>query len=270
MILKKIEKKLRNLYKKHKDIFLLGGILEYIRILSLNKKFKSAVLKYFIIPEIKEILNKNFKEQKKEIKAFLKEAISARCMVNEFSKWRSGDYDVILLYCLIRLMKPETVVETGISSGRSSTAILEALQMNEEGKLYSVDFPKIYNGERPGKHVTINGEEKFQAFVPDDEEAPGWLVSDNLKNRWQMILGNSREELPKLTENLRKIDIFYHDSDHTYETMMFEFETVWNKIPKNGFLLADDISENNAFKDFTSEVNPSFSYIYNGLGLIKK
>ena len=51
--------------------------------------------------------------------------------------------------------------------------------------------------------------------------------------------------------------MFLHDSLHTYKNMLFEYNTSWPFIKKNGFLISDDVSENNAFLDFYSIVNGS-------------
>ena len=48
----------------------------------------------------------------------------------------------LLLYVLVRLLNPDTVIETGVAGGASSTAILQALQDNRHGgKLFSIDRP---------------------------------------------------------------------------------------------------------------------------------
>ena len=39
--------------------------------------------------------------------------------------------------------------------------------------------------------------------------------------------------------------------------MLFEYYTSWPFIKKNGFLISDDVSENNAFLDFYSVANGS-------------
>ena len=39
--------------------------------------------------------------------------------------------------------------------------------------------------------------------------------------------------------------------------MLFEYNITWPFIKKNGFLISDDILENNAFLDFYSTVNGS-------------
>ena len=46
-----------------------------------------------------------------------------------------------LLYFLVRLKKPNTIIETGVAAGFSSLSILKAIDFNKKGKLYSSDFP---------------------------------------------------------------------------------------------------------------------------------
>ena len=47
----------------------------------------------------------------------------------------------IPLYFLIRELKPEKIIETGVHRGVSSLFILQALEDNEKGELYSIDLP---------------------------------------------------------------------------------------------------------------------------------
>jgi len=46
-----------------------------------------------------------------------------------------------LLYALVRVFQPEVVVETGVGPGGSSAFILNALERNGFGHLYSIDLP---------------------------------------------------------------------------------------------------------------------------------
>ena len=75
-----------------------------------------------------------------------------------------------------------------------------------------------------------------------------------LRDRWTLILGKVEEKLPKLLEELGNIDVFYHDSLHTYEHMMFEYKLAWRKLNKGGLLISDNMDLNNAFKDFCKDV----------------
>lgn len=131
-----------------------------------------------------------------------------------------------LLYILVRILKPEIVVETGVASGKSSAFILQALYENKDGFLYSVDLPMHFGDE----NLPYEG---FNAFLPNGKES-GWLIPDYLKQLWNLKVGKSREKLPGLLDELGKIDVFLHDSAHIYETMFWEYETVWPHINRGG------------------------------------
>lgn len=62
-------------------------------------------------------------------------------------------------------------------------------------------------------------------------------------------------------KNLRQIDIFLHDSDHSYQNMKFEFEEAWPFIKDEGILLSDNIDGNKAFPEFSNKVKgKTFNY----------
>lgn len=155
------------------------------------------------------------------------------------------------LYVICRLLQPRIVVETGVCWGFSSAFILYALEKNKLGNLYSIDLP-----HQPGQEI------------PEGRNC-GWLVPRELMSRWELIIGSSKDRLPILLQKLNQIDIFYHDSHHSYENMLFEFDTVWNFIKPTGLLLSDDITENKAFDYFCNLKNCSNSKLFK-LGIIKK
>lgn len=142
-----------------------------------------------------------------------------------------------LLYVICRLIKPEVVVETGVKDGYSSSFILFALEMNKKGRLYSIDLPNT-----PGQELK-------------DGMHTGWLVPEEFKYRWNLVRGSSQEKLPILLRELQKIDLFFHDSEHSYENMMFEFNRAWEYLKPGGYLLSDDITENKSFFDFVQDRN---------------
>ena len=143
------------------------------------------------------------------------------------------DEEVDLLYGCVRSTCPAVVVETGVGAGVSSTFILEAMDENNHGRLYSIDF------------------------YPQTEKC-GWVVPQRLKSRWQLIRGRSVDHLPALLEQLGKIDLFLHDSDHSYTNMLAEFRMAWPYLKSGGLLLAHDVGRNAALFDFLTEVNHSF------------
>jgi len=136
------------------------------------------------------------------------------------------------LYLLVRLTKPDRVIETGVSVGVSSAHILSALEDNNKGELHSIDLP------------------------PDNLPAGkkcGWAVPESLRSRWNLHIGDAKNLLEPLLDSLQEIDFFIHDSLHTYDHMMWEFRTAWKYLSQQGLLLAHDVGRNKAFSDFMKE-----------------
>ena len=163
------------------------------------------------------------------------------------------------LYAICRWFNPGVVVETGVHYGASTSFILSALNDNQAGHLYSIDAPnRVYNSSK-GKHSDL---------LPDGCET-GFVVPQFLKSRWTLIPGTSYEKLAELLDKVGNIDIFFHDSEHTYETMLFEFKEAWPKLKPGGLLIADDVLWNKAFIDFCSSVECNYN-IQRGKGFAYK
>jgi len=166
-----------------------------------------------------------------------------------------------LLYILIRAIKPETIVETGVFDGISSTFILKALSKNNQGQLISVDLPA---------RKVIPGSTDFMPFpVLPLHYTPGWLVPDALRRRWKLHIIKEGDELKNIVKNIKSIDIFLHDSLHTPDHMLWEMTTIWPKLKKGGLLLVDDVFCNCAFEKFSRNVKKEKVIKY-GLGAIRK
>jgi predicted O-methyltransferase YrrM len=149
------------------------------------------------------------------------------------------------LYVFCRITRPDVVVETGVHYGSSSAFILQALHDNHSGRLYSIDLPDA-------KYVRDDGMPQHDAINPANI---GYSVPTELRDRWTLIRGDAKEKLPELLASLGSVDIFHHDSAHTYDHMHFEYETAWPKIRTGGALMSDDITWSNAFLDFCHEKN---------------
>lgn len=161
------------------------------------------------------------------------------------------------LYTITRILKPKVIVETGVNEGYSSQAILSALNSNNFGRLYSIDLPNVINAH-DGKSYNLNGQEV------------GYNVPSHLRKRWELRLGDSKVLLDPLLNELGEIDIFIHDSLHTYDHMLYEYLTAWPFINKKGLLISHDIQMNPAFKKFCSR-NRKIFYIFSyNIGIAKK
>ena len=138
-----------------------------------------------------------------------------------------------LLFFLCKFLKPEIVVETGVANGFSSSYILIALSSLKNAKLISID----------------------DLFLPwHTKEKIGAAIPNHLKNRQELIVGEATMELKKLFKTTNSIDIFIHDSMHTYKNMINEFHIAWPHIKNGGFLVSDDVSLNGAFLEFADKV----------------
>ena len=84
------------------------------------------------------------------------------------------------------------------------------------------------------------------------------------------MLGDSRLVLPGLLSQLGQVDVFIHDSSHTYEDMKFEFETSYPHIRSGGLLLSDDADFNAAFPECAKTFRPKSARIIRNLGIMKK
>jgi hypothetical protein len=132
-------------------------------------------------------------------------------------------------WCLVRHLRPDRVVETGVARGVLSRVIMAAMDRNGRGHLWSIDLPPVIGEWRA--HV--------EAAHPNRQRA-----------RWTFIRGASSRRLPKLLASLGGIQLFIHDSLHTEQNMLFEFEAAWSKLEPGCALLADDIQESAAFASF--------------------
>jgi predicted O-methyltransferase YrrM len=169
------------------------------------------------------------------------------------SKITSADFyakKVVLQYALVRALKPAVVLETGVASGVSTAYFLLALKKNGCGALDSIELGDT-------------------AFLPPGR-SPGWVVPDWLRAPWKMHIGDSRELLAPLAQKLAPLDIFIHDSLHTYDHMTLEFEQAFPYLKPGGILIADDALWNPAFNEFSERIHAPAARAIRGVGILRK
>ena len=166
-----------------------------------------------------------------------------------YNTGRLGYEEGVRLYALVRKLRPRVAVETGVCNGFSTAFVLLALQRNDTGELHSIDLPEVVGADyEPGTFW----EGKQGAAIPPGKE-PGWMIPAELQERWHLTVGRSQEELPPLLERLGTIDLFVHDSEHSYECMDFEFRAAWPALREGGALVADDWNWNDAFAELARD-----------------
>jgi len=134
------------------------------------------------------------------------------------------------LWCLVRHLQPQHVIETGVAHGVSSRCLLEALERNGAGRLWSIDLPPL--------------------TIPERHREIGVAVPEDRRGRWTYLEGSSRKRLPELLHKLGEVQLFWHDSWHSTRNTRWELECAWRALAPGGVVGADDIDHNWGFELF--------------------
>jgi predicted O-methyltransferase YrrM len=148
-----------------------------------------------------------------------------------------------LLYLAVRALRPQIFVETGVQNGMSSAFILLGMEHNGFGTLCSVDLPPVE------ARILEQGTNP----LPKDK-APGWIIPDYLRPHHELNLGAAEQLLPALFGRRGTIDVFLHDSDHSYSHIAFEMGLAWRYLKPSGWIMVDNIEQNDAYADFARGV----------------
>ncbi len=142
-----------------------------------------------------------------------------------------GALDCATLYGLTRWLRPAVVVESGGFIGMSSAFILKALadEKRTTATLYSIELSEDCD---QGALIPDELRSASGGFMPVHGK-----VEDFLK----------RDQLPSL------IDMFLHDSSHSYRHMLWEFRQLWPRLRDGGLLVSHDVQMNAAFPEFVAK-----------------
>ena len=131
-------------------------------------------------------------------------------------------------YALVRATQPDQVVETGTHLGLGSCAIAAALLRNGHGSLTTIDV---------------------------DPEA-GYLIGEPWASVIQRRIGNSID----LLAELRDVDMFLHDSLHTYDHETRELAAVEPNLHAKAILLSDNAHESSALSDWAERTGRHYLF----------
>jgi predicted O-methyltransferase YrrM len=142
-----------------------------------------------------------------------------------------GALDCATLYGLTRWLRPAAIVESGGYIGMSSAFILKALADEKltAATLYSIELsPECEQG----------------ALIPDELRS-GSGVFVPMRGKVEDFL--KRNAFPS------SIDMFLHDSSHSYRHMLWEFRQFWPRLRDGGLLVSHDVQMNAAFSEFIAK-----------------
>ncbi|MGI8608093.1 MAG: class I SAM-dependent methyltransferase [Candidatus Dormibacteria bacterium] len=135
----------------------------------------------------------------------------------------------LMLYCMARSKRPQVVVETGVAMGYSTSVLLAALSRNGSGDLYSTDVSADVGQ------------------VLSEQEQAGWHF-------WLLDRSNPAASLAGYLAKLGQIDLFLHDSMHTYEWQALECRLALAKMRTGAILASDDVDDSYGYMDICNEI----------------
>ncbi len=130
-----------------------------------------------------------------------------------------------LLYGIVRAGAPDHIWETGVANGVSSLIILKALERNGSGTLHSTDIASDV-----GALVHPEEREAWDLHVIDRTRAAGSLL--------------------EYARRLPPLDLFIHDSLHTFRWQTTELGMAAERLRPGGLMASDDVDASYAFADF--------------------
>lgn len=167
---------------------------------------------------------------------------AARTRAESTSMRFGGGGNLDLVYDLSEEVGATRVVETGVAFGWSSLAIL--LSINPRGgHLWSTDMPYPY----------LDGSDHVGVAVPE-----------HLRHAWTLLRGPDREQLPVALEAAGMIDLAHYDSDKSYDQALWAYRRLFEVLRPGGVLVADDIGDHLAFRDFAVSLHRRPTVIQDG------
>jgi hypothetical protein len=121
-------------------------------------------------------------------------------------------------YALVRATQPDQVVETGTHLGLGSCVIAAALLRNGHGRLTTIDI---------------------------DPEA-GYLIAEP----WAGVIDRRTGSSVDLLATVRDVDMFLHDSLHTYDYEATELKAVEPNLRPGAIILSDNAHDSAALSDW--------------------
>lgn len=136
----------------------------------------------------------------------------------------SADASTTLAGLLSRLVEERgfvRVVEVGVGRGATTAAMLRAMDRAGAGHLWSIELPSLR-----------------RRWIDE----VGSLVPAELRERWTLMLGPSRRELPKLLDRLDDVDLFVHDGVHAFHSQYGDCRTAFAHLSPGGVMIVDDVN----------------------------
>ena len=149
-----------------------------------------------------------------------------------------------MVYLICMKVRPQKVVETGVEKGGTSSMILQALDRNDSGRLWSIDIGSTFWYK--GKPVSSIGP----------------LVENHTKSRWKLVKGDAQEVMGDVLAETGYIDVFCAGQGHTYEVQKHEGGHGWPRLRSGGIFVLDraDWNDNRYLGEFMAEYSDGVAW----------
>ena len=155
-----------------------------------------------------------------------------------FKKSKKSAANINLLFSILKNnTSMKKVLETGVSYGYSSYAILKSIKERNNSILYSIDMP----------YVELSNFNYVGSVVPK-----------RFRSKWNLIISPDLYGIKKINSQNLKFDLIHYDSDKSYYGRYKSYLKLHKMLKKGGFFVSDDIGDNHAFKDFVTNKKISF------------
>lgn len=265
---------LRKVFNKSKKLWLrfISDKINIIRMKNLN-----VALLNFIIKAYYEIKNQNFSENEKEyikkIEIIRYKYLNSKKSI-DYKDFGAGSPNsdasenilvknklihnickasipfkkAILLFKVVRNLKPNNCLELGTCLGISSSYISSALQLNQKGFLFTIEGDP---------QLAALSEKNFQEL--------------NLKNI-KVFAGRFQDILDEVLKKHNPIDFVFIDGHHTEKATLKYFNIIFPYLSDRSILIFDDIKWSNgmnrAWKRIKTNQKVNFSIDLGEMGII--
>jgi predicted O-methyltransferase YrrM len=136
-------------------------------------------------------------------------------------------------YAIVRTIKPELVVETGVDQGLGAVVLCAALARNAaEG--------------HPGQYLGT-----------DIDPQAGYFLRGEYAKFGKVLYGDSLKSL----QTLNNIDVFINDSDHSADYELAEYEMIRDRITARGVILGDNAHVTSKLAEFSLRNSRRFMFL---------
>ena len=139
----------------------------------------------------------------------------------------------ILWYVLVRILKPEVVIESGVHNG-VGTCLLSAAVMRNKAEGY-----------------------KGNVYAVDIAPEAGKLVQPPYDDIADVVIQDSLDYLRAFK---KPIDLFIHDSDHSTLHEQQEYDIIEEKLSERSVIISDNAHHTDVLPDFAVKTGRCFSY----------